>query len=57
MLKPECTSIPGTVTSPQLSDYRGVNANMHAVEALLAAADVVGDHGLREAGSRSQLAE
>jgi sulfoquinovose isomerase len=32
----------------QLSDYRGVNANMHAVEALLAAADVVGDHALRE---------
>ena len=30
-----------------LSDYRGVNANMHAVEALLAAADVTGDHGLR----------
>ena len=27
----------------QLSDYRGVNANMHAVEALLAAADVTGD--------------
>ena len=31
----------------QLSDYRGVNANMHAVEALLAAADVIGDHALR----------
>ena len=31
----------------QLSDYRGVNANMHAVEALLAAADVTGDHALR----------
>jgi mannose/cellobiose epimerase-like protein (N-acyl-D-glucosamine 2-epimerase family) len=32
----------------RLSGYRGVNANMHAVEALLAAADVTGDHGLRE---------
>jgi sulfoquinovose isomerase len=31
----------------RLSDYRGVNANMHAVEALLAAADVTGDHGWR----------
>jgi mannose/cellobiose epimerase-like protein (N-acyl-D-glucosamine 2-epimerase family) len=29
----------------RLDDYRGVNANMHAVEALLAAADVTGDHG------------
>ncbi|WP_029068488.1 AGE family epimerase/isomerase [Jonesia quinghaiensis] len=27
----------------QLSDYRGVNANMHAVEALLAAGDVTGE--------------
>ena len=27
-----------------LDDYRGVNGNMHAVEALLAAADVTGDH-------------
>jgi sulfoquinovose isomerase len=32
----------------QLNDYRGINANMHGVEALLAAADVTGDHGLRE---------
>ncbi len=31
----------------ELDDYRGVNANMHGVEALLAAADVTGDHGLR----------
>jgi sulfoquinovose isomerase len=31
-----------------LSGYRGVNANMHGVEALLAAADVTGDQGLRE---------
>lgn len=30
-----------------LAGYRGVNANMHAVEALLAAADVTGDDGLR----------
>jgi sulfoquinovose isomerase len=32
----------------RLNDYRGVNANMHAVEALLAAADVTGDHVLRD---------
>jgi mannose/cellobiose epimerase-like protein (N-acyl-D-glucosamine 2-epimerase family) len=32
----------------QLGDYRGVNANMHGVEALLAAADVTGDHALRQ---------
>jgi sulfoquinovose isomerase len=32
----------------QLSDYRGVNANMHGVEALLAAADVTRDDMLRE---------
>jgi sulfoquinovose isomerase len=32
----------------QLADYRGVNANMHGVEALLAAADVTGDHALRQ---------
>jgi sulfoquinovose isomerase len=32
----------------RLDDYRGVNANMHAVEALLAAADVTGDHELRD---------
>jgi sulfoquinovose isomerase len=32
----------------QLSDYRGVNANMHGVEALLAGADVTGDDMLRE---------
>ncbi len=32
----------------QLEDYRGVNANMHAIEALLAAADVTGDHTLRQ---------
>jgi sulfoquinovose isomerase len=32
----------------QLSDYRGVNANMHGVEALLAAADVNGDQVLRQ---------
>jgi sulfoquinovose isomerase len=31
----------------ELDNYRGVNANMHGVEALLAAADVTADHGLR----------
>jgi sulfoquinovose isomerase len=33
-------------------DYRGVNANMHTVEALLAAADVTGDGVLVERASR-----
>ena len=32
----------------RLDPYRGVNSNMHAVEALLAAADATGDAGLRE---------
>jgi mannose/cellobiose epimerase-like protein (N-acyl-D-glucosamine 2-epimerase family) len=32
----------------KLDDYRGVNANMHGVESLLAASDVTGDHALRE---------
>ena len=32
----------------RLDPYRGLNANMHAVEALLAAADATGDEGLRE---------
>lgn len=32
----------------RLDDYRGVNANMHAVEALLAAADATGDRALLE---------
>jgi sulfoquinovose isomerase len=32
----------------QLGEYRGVNANMHAVEALLAAADVTSDRLWRE---------
>src|SRR5690349_20492238 len=31
-----------------LDPYRGVNANMHSVEALLSAADVLGDASLRE---------
>jgi mannose/cellobiose epimerase-like protein (N-acyl-D-glucosamine 2-epimerase family) len=35
-----------------LDDYRGVNANMHTVEALLAAADVSGDAGLRDRAQR-----
>jgi mannose/cellobiose epimerase-like protein (N-acyl-D-glucosamine 2-epimerase family) len=35
-----------------LDDYRGVNANMHTVEALLAAADVTDDAGLRERAQR-----
>jgi sulfoquinovose isomerase len=35
-----------------LDPYRGVNANMHAVEALLAAADVTGDRSLLERAQR-----
>jgi sulfoquinovose isomerase len=35
-----------------LDDYRGVNANMHTVEALLAAADVTGDARWRERALR-----
>ncbi|NUR08519.1 MAG: AGE family epimerase/isomerase [Nocardioidaceae bacterium] len=35
-----------------LDDYRGVNANMHTVEALLAAADVLGDDPLRQRALR-----
>jgi sulfoquinovose isomerase len=36
----------------ELDGYRGVNANMHTVEALLAAADVLGDASLRERARR-----
>ena len=36
-----------------LDDYRGVNANMHTVEALLAASDVTGDRGLLDRALRS----
>ena len=32
----------------RLDDYRGLNGNMHAVEALLAAADATGDETLRD---------
>lgn len=35
-----------------LDGYRGVNANMHTVEALLSAADVLGDTALRERALR-----
>jgi sulfoquinovose isomerase len=35
-----------------LDGYRGVNANMHTVEALLAAADVLGDTTLRDRAQR-----
>ncbi len=35
-----------------LDDYRGLNATMHAVEALLAAADVTGDASLRSVATR-----
>ncbi len=34
------------------SDYRGVNANMHSVEALLSASDVTGDPRWRERAAR-----
>ena len=36
----------------ELDPYRGVNANMHTVEALLAAADVLGDRSLLEKAQR-----
>ncbi len=35
-----------------LDDYRGLNANMHTVEAFLAAADVTGDEKYRERAKR-----
>lgn len=35
-----------------LDDYRGVNANMHSVEALLSAADVLDDASLRDRAHR-----
>lgn len=35
-----------------LDPYRGVNANMHSVEALLTAADVLGDPSLRDRAAR-----
>ncbi|MGY1682493.1 AGE family epimerase/isomerase [Geodermatophilus sp. SYSU D01176] len=38
----------------RLSDYRGVNANMHGVEASLAAADALGDADPRAARLRQQ---
>jgi mannose/cellobiose epimerase-like protein (N-acyl-D-glucosamine 2-epimerase family) len=38
----------------RLSDYRGVNANMHGVEASLAAADALGDADPRAAQLRQQ---
>ncbi|UFU06959.1 AGE family epimerase/isomerase [Ruania halotolerans] len=39
-------------TFTQLEDYRGVNANMHTVEAYLAAADVTGDDAWLERATR-----
>ncbi len=39
-------------TFTDLEDYRGVNANMHTVEALLAAADVTGDRSLLDRALR-----
>ncbi len=39
-------------TFSRLDDYRGVNANMHSVEALLSAADVLGEASLREKALR-----
>ena len=35
-----------------LDDYRGLNANMHTVEAFLAAADVTGDEKYRVRAGR-----
>jgi sulfoquinovose isomerase len=39
-------------TFTRLDGYRGVNANMHSVEALLSAADVLDDAGLRDRAQR-----
>ena len=39
-------------TFTTLDPYRGVNANMHTVEALLSAADATGDSGLRDRALR-----
>lgn len=39
-------------TFTRLDDYRGVNSNMHSVEALLAAADVLDDASLRNRAQR-----
>jgi sulfoquinovose isomerase len=39
-------------TFTKLDDYRGVNANMHTVEALLSAADVLDDASLRARAER-----
>jgi len=36
----------------EVEDYRGINANMHTVEALLAAADAAGDTSLAERATR-----
>lgn len=36
----------------ELDDYRGINANMHTVEAFLAVADVIGDLKYRERAGR-----
>lgn len=36
----------------ELDDYRGINANMHTVEAFLAVADVIGDMKYRERAGR-----
>ena len=37
-------------TFSTLDDYRGVNANMHTVEAFLAAADALGDRSSAATG-------
>ena len=39
-------------TFTKLSDYRGLNANMHSVEAFLAVADVTGDEAYRRRSGR-----
>ena len=39
-------------TFTELDEYRGINANMHTVEAFLAAADVTGDEKYRERAGR-----
>ena len=50
--RPGWSSSSGTRRGPTLDGYRGVNANMHTVEALLAAADVLGDAAWRDRALR-----
>ncbi len=45
-------AIPGIPNLPYWMTYRGLNANMHTVEAFLAASDVTGDEKYRVRAGR-----